>query len=79
MGNSIVANRYQQDRLGGLLKIGKAQMVGVVTPNGDEGDQEYYLVTDVIRDATWLVPVADRRKWKRYVKEKQNAVDKLRE
>lgn len=71
MGNSMVANRYQQDRLGGLLKIGKAQMVGVVTPNGEEGGREYYLLTDTIREATWLVPVEDRRKWMRYVKEKQ--------
>lgn len=70
MSENIIANKYQQARLGGLLKIGKAQIVGVVKPNGEKGEQEYYLVTDVIREATWFVPVADRRKWMRYVKEK---------
>lgn len=64
---NMIANRYQQDRLGGLLKIGKAQIVGVVTSNGKQGRQEYYLVADTVRNATWLVPVKDRMKWKLYM------------
>lgn len=56
-----VANKYLQARLGGLLKIGKAQVVCTVQQNDKE---KYYLVVDVVKGIEWLVPIAERMKWK---------------
>ena len=63
---TMIANKYQQARLGGLLKIGKAQVVSVVKLK----EEEYYLVVDVVKDVSWLVPVAERMKWKKYLETK---------
>lgn len=66
MSENIIANKYQQARLGGLLKIGKAHMVGIVKPKVKEYEKEYYLVTDLVKEETWLVPVENKPKWRKY-------------
>lgn len=66
---NIVATKYRQERLGGLLKIGKAQVIGIVKPDRKEkeNEKEYYLVVDLVKEETWLVLVEDKPKWRKYV------------